>query len=771
MTDQAILFTQCLQNDFVRPAGRYEALPNLLHVGVDEARRLMGEKPEEGPVALVMKWAYGQSADALAIIHIRDWHDPEDAFQKEHLRQFGSHCIGGSEGAEFAFPETDAGRQRHIIESRGLNDFVGTSLQETLAPYAGRKVRVGLMGVWTEAKVSFLAYDLRTRYPDMDLAICSALTASSSRAAHFMALEQLQRILGVRVISSIGEFTKFLGGSSVEVELPVPSHADRPSLSLEGEAKVTETDRKLIRYLFRDCREVSLKVLDGGYSGNLVLGCESVDLHGHQQVPHVVKLGPEEPIGQERAAFEQVEEVLGNNAPTVTDFVDVAGRGGLKYRYAAMGGGFTTTFQKRYMAGLPQDESDRYLKTIFEEQLGRFYRAATFEHTNLLEYYWFSPERAPNVRKRVEELLGGPAEGDTLKLPTGQEFPNLCQFYERDLAEIMPRAVGSRYFSYLHGDLNGANILVDAQDNVWLIDFFHTHHGHILKDLIKLENDLLYIFTPVNNLDDLAHAVRLTDVLTQVGDLALPLAEVEGTGITHPEMQRAYKTLRCLRSFYPDLIKHDRDPLQLFIAQLRYAAHTLAFEESNNLQKLWALYTAGVLGAEITRRLRQRGPLRVDWLESELLKTGRLGITLLPGRGDHGRSLSDDVAALQTAGVSHVVALLTDDELRDYGVEDLFQAYSEAGFVVRRMPILDQAACSRAEMAEVSGWLDKQLATDAKVMIHCVGGLGRAGLVVASYLKTKGLDSDAAIDAVRRARSIRALESPVQEAFVRGFSA
>ena len=31
--------------------------------------------------------------------------------------------------------------------------------------------------------------------------------------------------------------------------------------------------------------------------------------------------------------------------------------------------------------------------------------------------------------------------------------------------------------AWVHGDLNGANIILDAQGNVWLIDFFHTGPG------------------------------------------------------------------------------------------------------------------------------------------------------------------------------------------------------------------------------------------------------------------------------------------------------
>ena len=42
-----VLITQCLQNDFVKPLAPYTPLPNLLHVGHEEARRLMGDDPAE----------------------------------------------------------------------------------------------------------------------------------------------------------------------------------------------------------------------------------------------------------------------------------------------------------------------------------------------------------------------------------------------------------------------------------------------------------------------------------------------------------------------------------------------------------------------------------------------------------------------------------------------------------------------------------------------------------------------------------------------------
>ena len=58
---QSILITDCLQNDFVAPIGRFDSLPNALHIGYEESLRLLGEDPSQGPVARVTQWAHQQS--------------------------------------------------------------------------------------------------------------------------------------------------------------------------------------------------------------------------------------------------------------------------------------------------------------------------------------------------------------------------------------------------------------------------------------------------------------------------------------------------------------------------------------------------------------------------------------------------------------------------------------------------------------------------------------------------------------------------------------
>ena len=147
-----------------------------------------------------------------------------------------------------------------------------------------------------------------------------------------------------------------------------------------------------------------------------------------------------------------------------------------------------------------------------------------------------------------------------------------------------------RYISWLHGDLNGANIIIDESQNVWLIDFFHTHRGHALKDLIKLENDILYIFTKIDSAADLQLACSATDWLFEIHDLAVSRGEPPAHLASDKRFAKSLAIISYLRSFYRDIIDLDRDPYQFFVAAARYAMHTLSFDECNLWQRKWALY-------------------------------------------------------------------------------------------------------------------------------------------------------------------------------------
>ncbi len=756
-----LLVTQCLQRDFVGPLAPQDPLPNRLHVGHAEALRLMGHDPSQGPVAQLMGWARRQSTEALQVLHVRDWHDAGDPAQRDHLETFGRHCVRDTPGARLVLGLDEGVAERpneRYVNATGLNDFEETGLAETIAQLRAQSpgpLRVGVAGVWTEAKITFLLYDLKTRCGIDELATCSALTASASRAQHFNALEQLQRILGVRVFDSVGDFAEWLAPEGPAVEATAWSRGARPAI--EGAALGPE-DEDLMACLYRDAARLELSPIGGGFSGASVFSVRATDALGHVQAPSVAKLGPRAMIGKERAAFERVEAILGNDAPSVRAFVDLGDRAGLKYAYAAMGAGEVSTLKARYEAGADPHELERILRTVFDDILARFTRAATYERLSLLDYYGFAPRHATPVAERVHALVGADD-------PDGQR---LVRFYAEDLLELGPADHEHHYVSYVHGDLNTANVLVDSRDNVWLVDFFHTRRGHVLQDLAKLENDLLYILTPLANEDELAQARRLTRALAEIRDLRAPLP-LHVEGLEAPALVRAWGVVRVLRELAAGLARERRDPVHYAVASLRYAAHTLSFDESSTLQKRWALHAAAGHADAIVRRHRLNRELRVDWLRRGELP-GRLGLTICPGRADRGRDLDQDLDALVRSGAEALVCLLTEDEMRWAGVERLSDVARARGLDFVHLPVPDQQAPALAEAERLVAWVEDHRRAGRDVVAHCMGGLGRSGCLAAACLVAEGEAPVQAIRHVRYARGPRAVESTEQEAFVERYA-
>ena len=67
-------------------------------------------------------------------------------------------------------------------------------------------------------------------------------------------------------------------------------------------------------------------------------------------------------------------------------------------------------------------------------------------------------------------------------------------------------------------------------------------------------------------------------------------------------------------------------------------------------------------------------------------------------------------------------------------------------------------------------WINERLEKGKNIMVHCVGGIGRSGLVCVCYLASHGVSAELAIKEVRKARSERAIESKVQEEFIKMYA-
>jgi len=156
---------------------------------------------------------------------------------------------------------------------------------------------------------------------------------------------------------------------------------------------------------------------------------------------------------------------------------------------------------------------------------------------------------------------------------------------------------------------------------------------------------------------------------------------------------------------------------------------------------------------------------------------GSIGITFCPGKKQPGaltgawdRDLGIDLDAIDAFGASALLTLIEDHEISDLGVHDIGEETVLRHMEWLHLPIADVSVPGPAfEQAwKVHGpGLRARLRDGFNLVVHCKGGLGRAGTIAARLLVELGSDPAEAIDQVRAVRK-GAIETSTQERYVLG---
>lgn len=157
---------------------------------------------------------------------------------------------------------------------------------------------------------------------------------------------------------------------------------------------------------------------------------------------------------------------------------------------------------------------------------------------------------------------------------------------------------------------------------------------------------------------------------------------------------------------------------------------------------------------------------------------GRIGLTFCPGKkgesftGPHwDRDLQADLDQITRWGARRIITLLEDHEFAMLGVPGLGDAITARGLEWFHMPIQDGAA---PEIRFDAVWERKRtrladtLQRGECVLVHCRGGLGRAGTVACLLLMDQGMGWREAMTLVRAVRP-GAIETTVQEVYIAGY--
>ena len=155
---------------------------------------------------------------------------------------------------------------------------------------------------------------------------------------------------------------------------------------------------------------------------------------------------------------------------------------------------------------------------------------------------------------------------------------------------------------------------------------------------------------------------------------------------------------------------------------------------------------------------------------------GWIGITFCPGKcdlfahtGAWERDLGIDLDAIAAWGAKLVLTLVEPAELKALKVPQLGHEIKRRGIEWRHLPIADFSVPTNAfeeQWVTQGREIREMLRNGDDVLVHCKGGLGRAGMITARLLAELGMDPEEAIHAVRCVRK-GAIETPSQLALVR----
>lgn len=154
---------------------------------------------------------------------------------------------------------------------------------------------------------------------------------------------------------------------------------------------------------------------------------------------------------------------------------------------------------------------------------------------------------------------------------------------------------------------------------------------------------------------------------------------------------------------------------------------------------------------------------------------GKIGITFCPGKHDRfavtgiwARNLDIDLDIIKDWGASLVLTLLETTEMVALKVPTIGEEIQHRGMTWVHLPIADYSV---PDDEFEQNWLiygkdiRHRLCQGEKILIHCKGGLGRAGMIAARLLVELGTEPEKAIRMVRRVR-FGAIETYAQLALV-----
>ncbi len=559
-----------LTNEFLSPEIQFQA--SSLHVGPQEIDRLLGSGQDfgTGPLPTFLREVVAANGRGVntSLLLLQDAEDSTDAVFIEPVKEVAK----AAEVLHAPYPDLPLHDFRQAVERLTGMDPVMTEPDKS-------DLRFLLVGGHTEKRILGIAMFLKNILGYANVAVCSHLVGSSTKAAHFAALRHNFLSAGITVFLDLKEAASFVGIDPALFD----GFSCKPCIIEPAEAlKVLGKEQKtIIEYLCMHWTRTNLKPLQGGFSGSLLFLADGWKNEARTE-PMVLKIDHFPIMRRELEGYQQVFDYFGKHIPTFGNPVSIGDFIGIGMELATMEGN-PETLQDSFELAQGEEEVRGFMARLdkaLELSTAKLYRN-TRTRTRVAPYRRFhlhTDQQLQWLRENVANIDGycKPGVRDSLR----EDSENIGNFLR--LIAANEDSLESEV-CLAHGDLNLKNIICDEIDNVWFIDWTHSGHHPAEMDFAKLENDIKFVISKQFDQDDLPQLNKFEEYLLSNRMPADADSLPESVKFVQSDL-RYRKILDAVRKIRETCfsLKNDDDWLVYRTALLKYALHTLSFDARRN---------------------------------------------------------------------------------------------------------------------------------------------------------------------------------------------
>lgn len=154
---------------------------------------------------------------------------------------------------------------------------------------------------------------------------------------------------------------------------------------------------------------------------------------------------------------------------------------------------------------------------------------------------------------------------------------------------------------------------------------------------------------------------------------------------------------------------------------------------------------------------------RIFWI------TKYLAIMPKPNADEH---LEEDIIHFKNQNVTTLVSLLTQNETFELELEKEKELCEKHSIHFISFPLKDRSVPSETQtskLKELARELAQKISQNQKVIVHCRGGIGRAGMICAAILIEQGVRKDKVIEKISTARGVSIPDTEEQKKWIMGY--